>query len=347
MTTAIFRDPLYLAHDPGHNHVERPERLETIYKQLDNPDIGNQFLFPTPQPATPEQLALIHTQSHIERVEQTKGRAFDALDADTTTSAQSYDAALLAAGAVAQGVELVVQGEADNCFCLVRPPGHHAEYDRGMGFCLFNNVAIGAQHALTNLGLERVLIIDWDLHHGNGTQNSFYATDQVLYFSTHQYPYYPGSGGLSETGKGKGEGYTVNVPLRAGFGDEEFARIFNEILAPVVRGYEPQLIMVSAGYDTYVNDPLGGMTVTANGYAYLTRKVLSLAQEVCGGKVLFTLEGGYNLEGLVNGVLVGLIEMLGRTTLKDELYEKLATTQISFPGFDEALEMAEQKWEMR
>ncbi len=346
MTTAIFRDALYLAHDPGHSHVERPQRLEGIYNQLDNPDIGEQFIFPKAEPASFDILSLIHNKAHIERIAQTKGRTYDALDGDTSTSPDSYDAACLAAGAVVEGIRMLVDGKADNCFTLVRPPGHHAEQDAAMGFCLFNNVAIGAQYAISKLGLSRVLIIDWDVHHGNGTQHSFYDTDKVLYFSTHQYPFYPGTGALTETGRGKGEGYTVNVPLNPGFGDEQYARIFNDILAPVARDYKPQLILVSAGYDTYVNDPLGGMTVTASGFAYQTRKVLELAQEVCDGKVLFTLEGGYDMEGITNGMLVGLVEMLGRTTLKDDILEKLSTTTCEFPGFNEARQMAGATWKM-
>ncbi len=317
--TAIFRDELYLEHDPGQTHVERPERLQVIYKQLDNPEIGCQFVFPPIKPATWEQLGRNHSKKHIERVSKTDGKTFDALDADTTTSPQSYNAALLAAGAVITGVEMLVKGEIDNGFCLVRPPGHHAEPDQAMGFCLFNNVAVAAHHALQELGLKRVLILDWDLHHGNGTQNSFYDSDEVLYISTHQFPYYPGSGAVTETGRGKGEGYTVNIPMPAGPGDEHYARVFNEIIAPVVRQYKPELILISAGYDTSVNDPLGGMNVTAQGFAYQTRKMLELADEVCDGRLLMTLEGGYDLEGLANGVLVGLIELLGRSTLKDDV----------------------------
>jgi len=346
MTTAIFRDDLYLAHDPGHSHVERPQRLEGIYAQLDNPEVGEQFIFPKASPASFDILSLIHSKAHIERISQTSGKTFDALDADTTTSADSYDAACLAVGAVVEGVRMLVQDEADNCFALVRPPGHHAEGDQAMGFCLFNNVAIAAQYALSKMGLSRVMIIDWDLHHGNGTQRSFYDSDEVLYFSSHQYPYYPGSGSVAETGQGKGEGYTVNVPLNPGFGDEQYARIFNDILAPVVRQFQPELILVSAGYDTCVNDPLGGMNVTASGFAYQTRKILELANEVCAGKVLFTLEGGYDLEGLTNGILVGLVEMLGRTTIKDDILAQLSSTRCEFPGFNEARQMAARKWEM-
>ncbi len=345
VSTAIFRDNLYLLHDPGFDHVERPDRLKVVYDQLDNPDIAAQFVFPKAKPATFDILSLNHSKAHIERIAQTAGRTFDALDQDTVTSPKSYDAACLAAGAVVEGVRMVVEGEVDNCFALVRPPGHHAEHDRAMGFCLFNNVAIAAQYALDRLGLKRVMIIDWDLHHGNGTQHSFADTDQVLYFSTHQYPYYPGTGALEETGEGKGEGYTVNVPLTGGLGDEHYARIFNEILTPIVRQYKPELILVSAGYDTAHNDPLGGMNLTTDGFAYLTRKVLELAAEVCQGRLLLTLEGGYNLQSLANGVLVGLVELLGRTTLKDETLSTLSTTQIPFVAFEAALAQAARKWQ--
>lgn len=345
MSTAIFRDNLYLLHNPGFDHVERQERLKVVYDQLDNPDIARQFIFPKAKPASFEILNLNHSKAHIERIAQTSGRTFDALDQDTITSPKSYDAACLAAGAVVEGTRMVVAGEVDNCFALVRPPGHHAEYDQALGFCLFNNIAIAARYALEKLGLKRVMIIDWDLHHGNGTQHSFADTDEVLYFSTHQFPYYPGTGALAETGQGKGEGYTVNVPLGAGLCDEHYARIFNEILAPIVRQYKPELILVSAGYDTALNDPLGGMNITKDGFAYMTKKVLELADEVCNGRLLLTLEGGYDLQSLVNGVLVGLVELLGRSTIKDDVLAKLRETKIPFPAFDAALAGAARKWD--
>jgi acetoin utilization deacetylase AcuC-like enzyme len=345
VSTAIFRDILFLQHDPGFDHIERPDRLQVVYDQLDNPEIAKQFVFPRAEPATFDILHLNHTKAHIERIAQTAGRTFDALDQDTITSAKSYDAACLAAGAVVEGVRMVVAGEVENGFALVRPPGHHAEPDRAMGFCLFNNIAIAAHYAVEKMGLKRVMIVDWDLHHGNGTQRSFADTDQVLYFSIHQYPYYPGTGGLEETGQGKGQGYTINVPLTGGLGDEHYARIFNEILAPVVRQYQPELILVSAGYDTAHNDPLGGMCVTVDGFAYMTRKIVELAAEVCDGRVLLVLEGGYNLQSLTNGVLVCLVELLGRTTLKDETLTKLSNTKIPFVAFDAALAVAARKWQ--
>ncbi len=215
-------------------------------------------------------------------------------------------------------------GEVDNAFALVRPPGHHAEKDYAKGFCLFNNVAVAAAHALRELGLKRVLIVDWDLHHGNGTQNAFYQTDQVLYFSTHMYPYYPGSGALQEMGSGQGEGYNINVPLSGGMNDLAYAAIFNAVLTPIARQYQPEMIMVSAGYDIYYGDPLGTMAVTEAGFAYLTRVVKNLACELCGGRLLLTLEGGYNLTGLRDGVLASLGELAGISG-SPELVGKMAT----------------------
>jgi len=231
------------------------------------------------------------------------------LDADTQTSADSYDAACFAVGALIDGIQCLDQGEIDNCFCLVRPPGHHAERDQSMGFCLFNNVAVAARWARKELGIKRVMIVDWDLHHGNGTQHSFYDTDQVLYCSTHQYPYYPGTGAVLETGNAAGEGFTVNVPLSGGQGDFEFSRIYNELFAPIARQFQPDLILVSCGFDVYDGDPLGTMKVSPEGFAYMTKVMRELAEELCGGKLLITLEGGYSLTGMRDGTLAVLAEV--------------------------------------
>ncbi len=309
--TAIFKNDLFLEHIPDINHVESPERLRVIYEQLQEPPLNDLFLYPEFEPATVEALELNHTKEHIMQVAGTAGKAFSSLDPDTKASSKSYDAACLAAGAVISGMEMIVHGEIDNGLALVRPPGHHAEADRAMGFCLFNNVAIGARHGLQNLGLERIAIIDWDLHHGNGTQHSFYTTNRVLYFSSHAYPYYPGSGSLGEVGAGEGEGYTVNVPLSGGQDDRAFARIFKEIALPVTREFRPDFILVSAGFDTYYNDPLGTMSVTERGYGAMTRQLVDLAAEMCDGRLLVVLEGGYNLRGLRDGVLAVLAELCG------------------------------------
>jgi len=312
--TAIFKHPLFLEHDPGHDHVESADRLRIIYQELENS--ADAFVYPDFEPATEDVLALIHTRAHIKRIKATAGKSFDMLDPDTRTSPRSWDAACLAAGAMVKGVDMLIDGSITNGFALVRPPGHHAEADRAMGFCLFNNIAIGAQHAIKNLGLERVFIIDWDLHHGNGTMHSFYDTDQVFYFSTHQYPYYPGSGAFPEYGQGKGEGYTLNIPLTGGQDDIDFAGIYNDVVLPVIEQYKPQLILVSAGYDIYFRDPLGGMGVTADGFGYMAATLMQAANEICQGKILFCLEGGYNLEGLRSGVRAVVNELTGASTIK-------------------------------
>jgi acetoin utilization deacetylase AcuC-like enzyme len=224
------------------------------------------------------------------------------LDPDTYACAKSYETAKLAAGGTLAAVDEVVGGKLDNAFALIRPPGHHAESNRAMGFCLFNNVAIAAGYALKKYKLKKALIIDWDLHHGNGTQHSFYDRADVLYFSTHQFPYYPGTGFVTETGSGEGKGFTVNVPLSTGPGDAEYMEIFKEILEPIALEYKPDIVFVSAGFDIYYQDPLGGMQVTPEGFADLARVVLDFAKETCGGKVVFVLEGGYHLDGLRDSV---------------------------------------------
>ncbi len=344
--TAVMRDDLFMEHDPGYGHVESPDRLRVIYEQLDRPEIKGNFIFPAFGPADHAIIGLNHTDAYIKRVAQTSGKIFDMLDADTITSPRSYDAACLAVGAVVEGTRLLVDGEGDNCFALVRPPGHHAEEDRGMGFCLFNNVAVVARYAIEHLQLKKVLIVDWDLHHGNGTQHSFYDSDKVLYFSTHQYPFYPGSGSVSEQGKGAGEGFTINVPLPGGQGDLAFARIFNTLLVPVARQFNPDLILLSAGFDIYMGDPLGAMNVTREGFAYMTRVLLDLADELCNGRLLATLEGGYDIGGQRDGVLAVLAEMHGKSFLKKEVVEKLRNADQPLPALENAQKIAKRFWSL-
>ncbi|MBA3004243.1 MAG: histone deacetylase [Desulfurivibrio sp.] len=342
--TAVLKDPLFLEHDPGFDHIESPERLIAVYRALARPEEAEAFFFAECEPAGYADLALNHTPEHIRRVAETAGKQFDVLDPDTHTSPRSYEAAVLAAGAVITGLKLVAEGKADNAAALVRPPGHHAETDQSRGFCLFNNIAIGARYGLKHLGMKRILILDWDLHHGNGTQHSFYDTDQVLYCSTHQYPYYPGTGSLRETGVGKGEGYTLNVPLPGGQGDQDFARIMNELIAPVARQYRPDCIMVSAGYDTHISDPLGGMAVTTAGFAYMTKVMVDLAAELCDGRLVLALEGGYYLQGLADGVLASLHEMSGEGGLQPEAFAAMAKTKKPLPPLDAAMATAKKYW---
>ncbi len=352
--TAILKDDLFLEHIPNFNHVESPDRLAVIYNELGQKDIKDNFLFPTFSPAPEQMLLMNHSQTHVNRVASTSGKTFDSLDPDTQTSAQSYNAACLAAGAVVKGVEMLAAGEADNCFALVRPPGHHAEADRSMGFCLFNNVAIGAHYALSQLGMGRIFILDWDLHHGNGTQNSFYDTDQVFYFSSHQYPYYPGSGGLAETGTGRGKGFTLNVPLSGGQNDRAYGQILREIVVPVAQQYKPDIIIVSAGFDIFHGDPLGTMAVSGRGFGYMTKILVDLAEEICGGHLLIALEGGYNLEGLRDGVLSVLGELADIENVSDDRLNRhsennireLESQPVYLPVIDQVREVAKKYWNL-
>jgi acetoin utilization deacetylase AcuC-like enzyme len=232
-------------------------------------------------------------------------------------SSGSYQAAVYAAGGLLNATAEVMDGKLDSAFALVRPPGHHAEWNCGMGFCLFNNVAIAAKYALQKYKLNRILIVDFDLHHGNGTQDAFYSDPQVLYFSTHQYPHYPGTGNYDEIGQGAGVGTTINVPLPAGCGDEKYLKVFNEILAPAAERYKPQLILVSAGYDAHWADNLGSQRLTVTGYAQFTEILMNLAQKLCDGKLVLTLEGGYNLAALAASVRATFDVLLGNKKVED------------------------------
>ena len=311
MKTALIYHPAYLGHDTG-AHPESSVRLSETMALLGRTGLLDKLLQLEPQPATEELLSLVHTQAHIQTIKRLDERGGGWIDGDTVMSALSYRAALLAAGGAVRGVDAVLSGEADAAFALVRPPGHHATPDRAMGFCLFNNVAVAAAYALQHRGLERVLIVDFDVHHGNGTQDIFYQESRVLYFSTHQYPFYPGSGLVGEKGQGPGKGFTVNVPLPASCGDEEYLRVFREVLEPVARGFRPQLVLVSAGLDIHWSDPIGQMSVTVDGLAHFGEFLKGLAAQLCQGRLVYTLEGGYSLQALPQGVraiLEGLLEL--------------------------------------
>jgi acetoin utilization deacetylase AcuC-like enzyme len=260
----------------------------------------------------------VHSKSHVERIAATEGKFHASLDPDTQTTSQSYEVARLAVGGLFGLIDQIYDGTVQNGFALVRPPGHHAERDRAMGFCLFNNVACGALYAMHIHNAKRILIVDWDLHHGNATQNSFYKNPNILFFSTHQFPHYPGSGALQEVGRGKGEGYTVNVPLWPGHGDAEFYHMFKAILSPIADSFKPDFILVSAGFDTFHDDPLGGMKVTPKGYAALTRILMNLARTYCSNRLAFTLEGGYHLAGLRDSVKAVLKELIQESILADD-----------------------------
>jgi acetoin utilization deacetylase AcuC-like enzyme len=296
--TGVVLDERMLAHDPGHGHPERPDRLRVLQQHLRGaPDLVHLGA----RPASEDELALVHAPALVERIAATAGRPCVVFDPDTRTSPGSWDAARLAAGGLIDLCEAVLAGQVTNGVALVRPPGHHAERARAMGFCLFNNVAIAAAH-LRRRGIARVLVADWDLHHGNGTQHLFEHDPDVLYVSTHQYPYYPGTGAVDEVGEGIGAGRTLNLPFPAGFGDREFARAFTEMVVPICRQFAPEFVLVSAGFDCDIRDPLGGLAVTPAGIAAMSRALAALADEYAQGRIVGVLEGGYDLEAIVDGV---------------------------------------------
>ena len=254
-----------------------------------------------PRPATGEELARVHDDSYVALVRETAGRAI-ALDPDTFTSPETYDVACLAAGAVVSAVDRVLDGAAGTrALALVRPPGHHAERTRAMGFCFFNNIAVAAAHARAR-GLSRVAIVDYDVHHGNGTQWSFYSDPSVLFVSSHQYPYYPGTGAAGEIGSQAGTGFTVNLPLAAGATDADYERAYDVIAWPILRAFKPQLILISAGFDAYKDDPLAGMRLEAECFGRLTARIAAIADECCDGRIVAATEGGYHLKGITDSL---------------------------------------------
>jgi acetoin utilization deacetylase AcuC-like enzyme len=291
---------------------------------LEEEEMKGQVEAVKPRAATREELEMIHSPAYIDLIASTAGKPYFRLDGDTSTCAKSYEAALVAAGGFLELIKAIMEGKLNNGFALVRPPGHHAERDRAMGFCLFNNVAIGARYAIQNFSLQKILIVDWDVHHGNGTQSSFYEDPKVLYFSTHRNGFfYPGTGAATEVGKGKGEGFTVNVPLSTRCDDADYGNIFQKILKPIALEYQPQLILVSAGFDIHYDDPLGGMEVTEKGFARMTQILMEIAEVTAQGRLAITLEGGYDVAGQKRSVKAVLEELSQASPpKKQDLLEK-------------------------
>jgi acetoin utilization deacetylase AcuC-like enzyme len=306
--SAVVIDPEYLKHEPGEFHPEKPERIRALLDLAEKLD-RDKFQVLPPKAATRSDLESCHGRDYVALVESTSKASRYALDGDTITSRDSFAVGLLAVGGFLRLIDSIAAGESKNGFALVRPPGHHALRDRAMGFCLFNTIAIGAHHLKRAYGVQRVMIMDWDVHHGNGTQDSFYEDPSVLFVSTHQFPYYPGTGAVSEAGLNAGEGYTVNIPLPAGCGDAEYLRVFHDVVVPAARKFAPEWILVSAGFDPHRRDPLGGMEVTESGFTAMARLLLHLADEHTGGKIAFLLEGGYDLAALRNSVAAVLDAM--------------------------------------
>lgn len=318
MPTAIIANPQHAAHDDP-DHVERAARLHAIHAALDASGLRPNLVELAPRPADEAQILAVHRPRVLEMVRWAASQEMIWLDQDTYTTAGTLEAALLAAGAAVQAVEAVVSGQVANAFALVRPPGHHATSSQSMGFCMFNNIAIAARYALDKLGIARLAIVDYDVHHGNGTQDCFYDDGRVLFCSTHATPLYPGTGPADEVGVESGYGLTLNLPLPYATGDRGFDRLYNEIVLPALRRFDPQIILVSAGYDGHWADPLGPLGLSVAGYAELTRRLTALAGEICGGRIVLALEGGYNLDALSACVVAALRVLLGREPGPDPL----------------------------
>lgn len=301
--TGWVYDEIYLDHETTPGHPERPERLVEIVKQLKAADIYSELSHLKPAPADLDWIKMVHSPRYIERARRSCLKNVGYLDSlDVPISPKSYEAALVAAGGMLAAVDAVMDEKVTNVFCAVRPPGHHAREDQAMGFCIFNNIAIGAKYIQKKYGLSKVLIVDWDVHHGNGTQETFYDDPTVLYFSVHQYPFYPGTGSRDEKGSGKGLNYTINFPLPAGSGDGIYLDILEQDLRPAAIDFAPDFVLISAGFDAHEHDLLGQMAVTAEGFGRMTEIVVEIARKCCRNRLVSTLEGGYHLGGLAASV---------------------------------------------
>jgi acetoin utilization deacetylase AcuC-like enzyme len=301
--TQVFYDPAMLRHEPAGDHPESPKRLDAVVKTVRGLERQSRLSVVAPRPATEDDILLVHTPQYLKLVRSEIATGLRSLSTgDTEISSGSFDAALAAAGTVVSAVDAVMSGRARHAFCAVRPPGHHASQDRGMGFCIFNNIAIGARYAARRYGVERILIADWDVHHGNGTQQVFWNDGSVLFFDTHQHPWYPGTGDPAETGEGKGRGLIVNRPFPAGAGRNEILDAFRTGLVPAAERFKPELVMISAGFDSRAGDPLGKFTLTDADFSELTGVVAEIARQHARGRVVSVLEGGYSLDGLARAV---------------------------------------------
>lgn len=337
--SALVIDPVFLKHDPGEHHPESPDRIKVLLDLAAR--VRDDFDLLPPEPARQTDIERCHDTEYIEQVRATSQYDRFALDGDTMLCRDSFAVALMAVGGFLKLLDGIASGDYRNGFTMVRPPGHHALRARGMGFCLFNTIAIGAEYLKHVQGAERIAIVDWDVHHGNGTQEAFYDDPSVLFISTHQYPFYPGTGAAAEVGTGAGEGRTVNIPLPAGCGDAEYLAAFQSIVVPVIERFEPTWLLVSAGFDAHRNDPLAGMQVTASGFTEMAGALMRLAHRHAGGKIAFLLEGGYDLNALQSSVANVLGRMLATT--HDESHLDVRQSRIA-TRIREVLQIQERYW---
>ncbi|MCS6871977.1 MAG: histone deacetylase [Anaerolineae bacterium] len=335
MTTAYITDSRVQVHTLA-GHIENAGRLAAVQARIAADPIAAQLLALTPEPVSDAQILTVHTQEYLDLLKWTEQQNGVQLDADTYALPESFSAARLSCGAALRAVDAVCSGEADNALVATRPPGHHAVPDMAMGFCLLANVAIAARHAQREYGVERILIVDYDVHHGNGTQDIFYEDSSVYFCSTHQSPWYPGTGALEEIGTGAGKGTTLNLPLPARVGDEGFKRLYAEVLWSAARRFKPQLMIISAGFDAHWRDPLGGLQLTLSGYAHLSRELIRMAAELCNGKIVFVQEGGYDHEALSCGMLNVAYALLGLPTV----YDPIGTAPRPEPAIDDIIQRA-------
>lgn len=317
MTTAYVYDPIFLKHTKA-GHPENAARLQAIMAELETSGLLDSLYHMPSRAATHDELCLIHDASYVKQVQSISKAGDGHLDMDTYVTAHTYQAAAVAAGTTVDLTRAVLEGTLDNGFALVRPPGHHAFSFQGMGFCVFNNIVLAARMAQAR-GIERIAIVDFDVHHGNGTQSMTEHDSAILFISTHQYPFYPGTGGVTEIGRREGAGFTLNLPLPVGVGDLGFQALYTEIVIPALRRFAPQLILVSAGYDAHWVDPLAGLGLSLSGYAWITQTLVALANELCDGHLVFVLEGGYNLTVSKVGVANTFKSLLGRDDYEDPL----------------------------
>ncbi|MFC1624086.1 histone deacetylase [Candidatus Omnitrophota bacterium] len=310
MKTALIYHPIYLKHDTGPHHPERASRLQAILRRLQKTKLIEKLRLVEPGSASIEDITLVHPRDYVSSIKDKCRDGCTNLDADTVISEKSFEAALFAAGAVMKGIDLIFDGEIDNAFCMVRPPGHHARPSQAMGFCLFNNVAIAARFIQKKYKLNRILILDWDVHHGNGTEEIFYKDPSVFYISLHQYPHYPGTGSKEDIGEGKGKGFNLNIPMPSGSGDTDYINAFQDVIAPALKEFKPEFILISAGFDGHKDDPLSTINLTEDGYKRMTEILKAMASTYTGNKLLSVLEGGYNLLSLSNSIEQHLLALM-------------------------------------
>lgn len=341
----VIKGRVFSGHLKGMLHLENPNRVEALESVMGDPSLDGRWLEVSPRRANEEELAWIHTPEYIETVSRTAGRPFTSFDFETQATADSYETARLAVGGVFSLIDAIREGKGKRGFAFVRPPGHHAEPDRAMGFCLFNNTALGAAYLRQRYDVSRIMIVDVDAHHGNGIQRAFYETDEVLYLSLHLFPGFPGTGNLGEVGSGKGEGFTVNIPMGKGHGDEAVARIVYHLAFPLAQSYGPDIILVPFGFDLYQRDRLGGMSVTPGGYGLLAHLLCQMAETVCKGNIVFVLEGGYSMKGIRDCGLRVMQELCGVGRLNLKRLKKIQEAKpFRYPVIRKVMDVQRKYW---